>query len=330
MKCLGVGSYTATVTSAFSVGQGMIMSSNLSRYTHSHTDRSVPHGGYIATCLLEAAGQYMKLRNQSDVICAHFEFLDRAEPGSATVLIEDVKIGKQLSTIHLTLYQRNLLSESPWVTPKFSRKKVVAYMTCTDLRNQRGLSLPTSFTLQPSPPPIDFDKLSKHGADDNWGLYTSRSLEHPGFPIRFWDNLIFYVPLRGQPSRSIVDVWLRLACGEPFTNSSLAFVADAWPHLVEGYRAFPGQKPDSQSFPATEIHWYPTVVFNFELKKGISPQGTDWLRMRVTAKDIRNGKLDMETLIYDKDGDLIALSNHVNLILSANRNLAKRETKSNI
>ncbi|KAI1104950.1 thioesterase-like superfamily-domain-containing protein [Jackrogersella minutella] len=311
VKYLGVRSYSANILDAFSVGQ-------------------VPHGGYLATCILEAAREHMKPRNQPDAFCAHFEFLDRTEPGPAIILIEDVKFGQQLSTIHLTLYQHGFLTEAPWVTLNLSRKKIVAYVTCTDIRAQSGLSLPTSFALDPPPAPIDLDKASKHEADDNWVPYASRSLEKAHFKVRLWDNLEFYVPLRGQPSRSVVDVWLRLTCGERFTNSSLAFVADAWAHLVEGFRALPGQEPDSMTFPATDVHWYPTVAFNLDLKKGVPTEGADWLRMRVIAKDIRNGKLDMETLIYDKDGDIVALSNHVNLILSADRNLAKRKSKSHL
>ncbi|KAI0400448.1 thioesterase-like superfamily-domain-containing protein [Xylaria palmicola] len=309
--CLGPGAYTATILDAFAVGQ-------------------VPQGGYVATCLLEAVREYMKPRNQPDAVYAHFEFLDRSEPGPALVLIEDVKLGQQISTLHVTMYQRGLLTGAPWVTPKVSRKKIVAYVTCTDLPAQSGLSLPTSFALQPPAPPVDLDRLSKHGVDEHWGSYASRSLEFSRFKVRLWDNIDFYVPLRGQHSSSVVDVWMRLTCGERFTNTSLSFVADAWAHLVEGYRAKPGQAPSPDTFPATSIYWYPTVVFNLELKKGVPVNGADWLRMRVTAKEIRNGRLDMETLIFDRDGELVALSNHFNLILSADRNMAKRGAKSRI
>ncbi|CAG8953706.1 hypothetical protein HYFRA_00006595 [Hymenoscyphus fraxineus] len=308
---LGEGSYSATILKEYSVGQ-------------------VPQGGYIATIILEAARRHMQSKNQPDSLCAHFEFLDRTEFGPATILIENVKFGQQLSTLHLTLYQHSLLSEEPWVVPNASRKKIVAYVTCINLRSQSGLSLPTGFILQPEPPKIDLEKASRHEPDGKWTPYESRNLEDASFKVLLWDNIEFFVPLQGQPSKAIADVWLRLRCGEPFTNTSLAFVADTWAHLIEGYRASPGQEPDSESFPATNIHWYPTVVFNLDLKRGVPTQGADWLRMRVISKEIRNGQLDMETMIYDRDGQLVALSSHVNLILSADRNLAQRKSKSHI
>ena len=269
-------------------------------------------------------------RRQPDTLCAHFEFVDRTDVKTAIIHVEDIKLGRQLSTVHVTLYQGNLLSESPWITSGVSKKKMVAYITCSDLSKQAGLSLPTSFSPQPSPRSVDLQKLLKAGEDDHWVPYASRKLEKAGFKIRLWDNLTFYVPREGQPSKSIVDVWLRLTCGERFTNTSIALVADAWAHLVEGYRASPGQEPDSKSFAASAIHWYPTVALNLDMKKGVPPEGAEWLRMRVTAKEIRNGKLDMETLIYDESGNLVALSHHVNLILSADRNLAKRGSDSRL
>ncbi|TGJ83755.1 hypothetical protein E0Z10_g5015 [Xylaria hypoxylon] len=310
-KPLGSGYYCATLSDAFVVGQ-------------------VPCGGYVATCLLEAVSEYMRPRNQPDALCAHFEFLDRTVPGAAVILVEEVKLGRQLSTVHVTLYQTGLLKEAPWVARGVSSRKLVAYVTCFNVQLQSGLTLKTSYALSNPPLSIDFEKVAREGNDEHWVPYGSRSLETPGFEVKLWDNLEFYVPRQGQHSNSVVDVWLRLRCGEPFTTASLAFVVDTWSHIVEGYRASPGEEPDSNTFPATSINWYPTVVLNLDMKKGLPPQGSPWLRMRVEAKDIRDGKLDLETLIYDQDGNLAAISHHVNLILSAERNLAKHKTSSHI
>ncbi|KAI1327960.1 thioesterase-like superfamily-domain-containing protein [Xylariaceae sp. FL0255] len=289
---------------------------------------SVPNGGYVASCLLEAASEHMRSKGQSDTLCAHFEFIDRIAAGPAVILVEEVKLGRQLSTLHLTLYQGGLLSTAPWIMQRVSKKKLVAYVTCFNLSLQSGLSLKTSY----SPPnllPINFERVLKDGKDENWGPYAPKTFDNTDFKIRIWEHAAFYVPLRGQHSRSVIDFWVRLKCGELFTNNMLAFLADSWPHVIEGYRVQPGEEPGSEEIPATALMWYSTIVFNLDIKKGL-PKGTHWLRSRVEAKEIRNGKLDLETLIFDPDGDLVALSNHVNLVMSADRNMAEPKTRSQI
>ncbi|KAK4130365.1 hypothetical protein BT67DRAFT_445732 [Trichocladium antarcticum] len=63
---------------------------------------SVPNGGYVASCLLQAASLHLRLSGQEDVLNAHFQFLNRTEIGPAVITIEDVKLGRQLSTLHAT------------------------------------------------------------------------------------------------------------------------------------------------------------------------------------------------------------------------------------
>ena len=38
---------------------------------------------------------------------------------------------------------------------------------------------------------------------------------------------------------------------------------------------------------------------------------------------IRNGRLDLEVLIFTESGDLVALSNHVALVLGSERNVTR-------
>ncbi len=255
------------------------------------------------------------------------EFLSRTEPGRAVIVVEEVKLGRQLSTLHLSLYQHALLSHAPWFTLGSSRKEMVAYITCANIQTEEGISLPTSYALNPAPPAVDFASLDKNDGDDNWKRWGARSRDIRSTSTR---NLRYYIPRQGPPSKSVVDCWLRFTCGEPFTNSSLTFVADSWPFIVESYRTKPGQQQAVEYFPPKQVFWYPTVVFNIELKKSIPEEGLDWLRLRVEAKRIQNGRLDLEMIIFDQAGEVVALSQHVNLVLDASRNTAKRIPKSNI
>jgi hypothetical protein len=71
-------------------------------------------------------------------------------------------------------------------------------------------------------------------------------------------------------------------------------------------------------------YWYPTLVLNLDIKKTLPKEGVEWLFGRVRAKQIKNGRMDLEMIIMDGDGDIVALSNHVCLVLGSERNTAAR------
>ncbi|KAK0609589.1 thioesterase-like superfamily-domain-containing protein [Bombardia bombarda] len=288
---------------------------------------TVPNGGYVASCLLSAASIHLSSRGQVDVLTSHFEFISRTEVGPAVIVIEDIKLGRQLSTLHLTLYQDALLPHAPFFTPASSRKELLAYFTMTNLSREKGVSLPTNFSLHP-PSPSDPDfALLKDGKDKIWQPLVFAADDAFGY-IRCLQNVIYYLPKHGQPEKSIIDLWVRLANpGEKFTAASLAFVADCWPYVVEAYRPKTKEQEKDAAFKKDAVFWYPTVVLNLETKKNMGPGGNEWLRLRVQAKEIKNGRLDIEVLIFDIRGDLVALSQHVNLVLGSERNTAGRSGK---
>ena len=74
---------------------------------------------------------------------------------------------------------------------------------------------------------------------------------------------------------------------------------------------------------AMTVKWYPTVLLNLEVKKALPEEGVEWLFVRVRTKKIENGRMDLEVVVLDEGGDVVALSNHVCLILSAERNTKK-------
>jgi acyl-CoA thioesterase FadM len=76
--------------------------------------------------------------------------------------------------------------------------------------------------------------------------------------------------------------------------------------------------------------WYPTVLLNIDFKKSLPAEGVEWLFVRVNTKQIKNGRLDLDIVIMDEGGEIVALSNHVGLALDSSRNLAVRKTGSKI
>lgn len=143
----------------------------------------------------------------------------------------------------------------------------------------------------------------------------------------------FFFPRAGQKLRSLSDHWLLFRNGERFTQDSLGYVADMFPQVVESFShssdpyhvtdAFTGERKPLARF------WYPTVVLNLDVKKALPEEGVEWLFARSRSKLIRNGRLDIEVVILDQWGELVALSHHVTLVLGAERNMAGRSRKEN-
>ncbi len=134
---------------------------------------------------------------------------------------------------------------------------------------------------------------------------------------------------------------------ERFTNESLGYVVDAFEQIVERYspeeveRAMGNDAaPKSSQSSATPANsapknqldrskwarfWYPTVLIHLEIKKALPPEGVEWLFVRTWSKVIKNGRTDLNIVVMDEEGDVVALSQHVALVLGAERNMNRRE-----
>jgi len=78
--------------------------------------------------------------------------------------------------------------------------------------------------------------------------------------------------------------------------------------------------------PRDAKFWYPTLLLNLDIKKALPEEGVEWLFVRVASKRIQNGRLDLEAVILDQEGEIVALSHHVCLVLGAERNFAERKS----
>lgn len=147
-----------------------------------------------------------------------------------------------------------------------------------------------------------------------------------------------YLPRNGQLEPGLADEWICFAQqpGEKFTQESLGFVADQFPQIVEMYPGAAAAGTTARGNPRGGIedaeeekkkkekpNWYPTILLNLEVKKCLPPEGAEWLFVRVRAKKIENGRMDLEVVVLDEGGALVAVSNHVCLILGAERNLTR-------
>lgn len=289
--------------------------------------------------MLAAASAHLSSRDQPDTLTAHLEYPSRTAAGPAIVVVEDIKLGGQLSTLHMTLWQGGLITHAPWITPNVSRRIVLASTTHTNLRKFEGISMPTGYEVSqaaalPSPP--DFEALKDRGTDGTWEEST---LPKMASFMRSLGNWHFYM-VRKPVMPGVVDMWVRMASGERITQGGLAYVVDSFPYnlhvflvapelreLMEapqggegGRRGSPGKKAKDDQRAKL---WFPTVVMNLEVKAALPEEGVEWLAVRVTSKQIRNGRFDLEVSVRDPEGELVALSHHVAMILSMERNVRK-------
>ncbi|KAI9701418.1 MAG: hypothetical protein M1820_006509 [Bogoriella megaspora] len=279
---------------------------------------SVPHGGFITAVFLRVARTHfettLRRQNQPNTLTLHLEFLRRTQTGPATFFVSDIKLGRQASVIHVTLTQGG-------------REEVVGYISNSDLAAEKGLSFTTDWTLNPKPLPVEIPKL-KNGTDSHWAEIDRM----PFWEFRKASNRVrFFFPRQGQLGRGIVDEWMCLRSGERFTQDSIGFVTDMWPQILETYsdKGDPYDvNKETRTTPTTGTMWYPTLLLNLDVKKVLPPEGVEFLFQRVQAKRIQNGRFDLESVLMDEHGDVVALSHHVVLAVSAGRNLAQRSNEA--
>ncbi|KAF1838692.1 hypothetical protein BDW02DRAFT_564800 [Decorospora gaudefroyi] len=261
---------------------------------------TVPNGGYVTGCILEVVRTHFNTslakQNQPHTIALHVEFLRRTQTGFATFKIDDVKLGRQTSIVHVTMEQ-------------FGRQEVVAYATNSNIDTEAGFTFDTQHKLSPQVPPVDLVKLEQDN-DPTWMLQA----EMPHAKFRKASNRVkFHFPRNGQSVPSTADEWLCFSDGSNFTNTSIGFVADMFPQIIERFR-------DKEQGP----FWYPTLLLNLDVKKSLPPEGVKWLQIRVEMKKVQKGRTDLEVFVHDAEGDLVALSHHVGFVMDASRNTAAR------
>lgn len=262
--------------------------------------------------------------------------------GRADFEITDSKLGRRTSTIHVSLTQGD---QTPCV---------VGYITQSNLHTEIGISLPTAYSLSPPPLSLPSTQALRSGTDPDWSLHHKpfqnfRKAGQHGTCFRFY----CFLPRKGQVGPALVDQWLCLEGPERFTQESLGYVADMFPQIMEtaygqedleremkklqtdacdsprdGESCTPASSRKIPKQSQWARFWYPTVVLNIDIKKALPLEGAEWLFTRVRAKMIRSGRMDLEVVILDEGGDIVAVSSHIALIVGAERNMSRGNDSS--
>jgi hypothetical protein len=76
--------------------------------------------------------------------------------------------------------------------------------------------------------------------------------------------------------------------------------------------------------------WFPTLALNIDLKRCQLAKNHEWLYSHIHIKSIQNGRMDVEVVILDAEGELVAVASQVALVMPSARNLAKRNVKQKL
>lgn len=315
--------------------------------------KKVPHGGYTMSILYRLATTHFKhthpTRHNSQPlpISMQMTFLRRTAAGPATLTVEDSKLGLRTSTIHVTLSQEDDSSSSS-SAKKQNKKlttKVVGYITVSDPISDVGHSFPSAWELCPPAPSrgppsvvVTPDNVSLSPDSTTQSKWRQTGPGHWAKFRRVEHQCITFSPTSEFKKPGVIDQWARLrtvtsgssstAGNGKWTNETLSFLGDWFPAALEelGTQALsslssspPSTRPKSPPF------WYPTVTLNIDFKKSLPPQGVDWLYSRVVMKSVRNGRMDIEVIIMDEQGEIVALCSHVGLVVPVERNTSGRK-----
>lgn len=160
----------------------------------------------MGSCLIAAGNAHLSSRGQPDLLTSHFEFLAQTTVEPAIIVIEDVKLSRRLSTLHLTLWQGGLLPHAPWITPSVSRRVVLTYATFTNLRTMTGMTATTGYETTPAaalPSLPDFETLKTKDADSSWQVSRLPKGSESWRSLRNWK---FYLPRAGPSTAGVVDM----------------------------------------------------------------------------------------------------------------------------
>ncbi|GIK04576.1 hypothetical protein Aspvir_008659 [Aspergillus viridinutans] len=305
----------------------------------------VPHGGYTTSIFYRLATVYFRetksnrFKTTPEPIGMQLSFLRRTVVGPAILRVQDIKIGARISTIHVTLSQR---PDRPGTAGDKDdlEVKVVGYVTVSPPDMEEGPICKGTWGL--SPPPVsgslangsvNLAALAANGTDGAW-----MRLPRPPPALTAPQHLEIYAPRPQGPmtlesrQKQVVDQWARFIPGGTtvarWSNEAVMFLADMFPAALdrmgamETSRVQGGQLTGNAEDKGT--FWYPTVTLNIDLKTRIPPEGVEWLHSRIVTRMLRGSRADLDVVILDPQGELIALSTQVALVVNASRNTKGR------
>ncbi|KAF5972936.1 hypothetical protein FCOIX_9061 [Fusarium coicis] len=157
--------------------------------------------------------------------------------------------------------------------------------------------------------------------------FTSENLAKTYIDTPMMQYVEFYSPKHKQTPPATWNLWLHMSNNERGTTWALAYITDVAPALmIGGYWLTDSDAPvPKDRFAFDKTFWMPMVSTSLSVKNALPKEGGEWLRIRISAKVIKNGRYDAEAIVFHGDGDVVALGTHVALVLDGERNWGRKE-----
>ncbi len=238
---------------------------------------NAPNGGYLASMMTRAMCASL---TQKDPFSLSLHFVRPARPGAAVVETEIVREGKGLSTAMGKLVQDG-------------RELVRALGTFGDLTALAGhVAHPTM--APPELPPPDACTPGRPGPTSDISLADRVDMRlRPG-------SVSWLVRTKSQ--QATLSGWVRFGDRRPFDVLSLLFFADAFP-------------PPVLNLEQARASWVPSIELTVHVRRIPRPDG--WLRGQFTTRALIGDYLDEEGMLWDEDGELVAMSRQLARLYSA-------------
>jgi len=198
----------------------------------------------------------------------------------------------------------------------------------TNRSKTKGLTISTGYTLTPAPAPIDFAKLISN--EDP--VYIRYQVPwRPNIKNAALTNACFALPRVAPKDKAVREQWLSPALPtEKWTTPMLGLVIDHCVPPPENF--FPDSPHSAQATADRSAMWakdgppqkhpewaaprfYPTINMGIEVKKNLPEEGVKWLFTRFRMKGLRDGRFDLGCEVWDEEGELIAVSSQVWMVV---------------
>lgn len=268
----------------------------------------------MAAISLKVAEFHMAKKLQPDCISAYWHYLDACHVGPAVFHVQELKIGKVISTLKITVYQHHLLAKFPWITSN-SKALLFGIIVSGNITKELGPTINTSQESKLGPQPV-FSPLLLTQRSPDWKL-----LYDPGKArIPLLRHFECYALRKGPESPGTDDFWIRLVSGQRFENSSLALVADVGQHfLLESVRLWDVEDESRNPFRKISLYngmRFPTIRMVYEMKQSLNPGGEEWLQLRFKVVQLKMGRWTGRIVIMNQNQDLVAMSSQVAFVIS--------------
>lgn len=153
-------------------------------------------------------------------------------------------------------------------------------------------------------------------------------------------NATFALPRTASSDRALREQWITPTLpDEVWKTSMLGLVIDHCVPPVENF--FPDSPHSAQATADRSAVWaregppekhpewsvprfYPTLNMGLEVKKALPEEGVKWLFTRFRVKGVRDGRFDLGVEVWDEEGELVAVSQQVWMVVEVDREKLKK------